>query len=119
MGFTGDRTEQRSLRRLDDEMAGRAKNFHKRYLYQSTYEPHLRRWIEAFGRSWAIINASSSSATRGRWSRTCSGSWGWPTSREHPRERRRTDTNEPRRGRDSDTSRHTNEALRDSAGRTI
>lgn len=59
MAFTRDRTERRSFEEcIEDEMAGRYKNFHKRYLYQSIYEPHLRRWIDAFGRDrFLIINA--------------------------------------------------------------
>jgi hypothetical protein len=59
MGFTRDRTERRTFEAcVEDELAGRSSSFHKRYLYQSIYEPHLRRWIEAFGRDrFLIINA--------------------------------------------------------------
>ena len=59
MGFTRDRTERRSFEEcIEDEVAGRYESFHKRYLYQSIYEPHLRRWIDAFGRDrFLIINA--------------------------------------------------------------
>jgi hypothetical protein len=59
MGFTRDRTERRSFEEcIEDELAGRYKSFHKRYLYQSIYAPHLRRWIDAFGRDrFLIINA--------------------------------------------------------------
>ena len=59
MGFTRDRTERRTFEAcIEDELAGRYESFHKRYLYQSIYEPHLRRWIDAFGRDrFLIINA--------------------------------------------------------------
>jgi hypothetical protein len=59
MAFTRDRTERRSFEEcIEDELAGREQRFHRRYLYQSIYEPHLRRWIEAFGRDrFLIINA--------------------------------------------------------------
>jgi len=56
MAFTRDRTERRSFEAcIEDELAGREMPFHRRYLYQSVYEPQLRRWIEAFGRERFLI----------------------------------------------------------------
>jgi hypothetical protein len=59
MYFTRDRTEGRSFEEcIDDELSGREKRFRKRYLYQSIYEPHLRRWFDGFGRDrFLIVNA--------------------------------------------------------------
>jgi len=40
---------------IDDELSGRETRFRRRYLNQSTYDPHVRRWIEAFGRDRILI----------------------------------------------------------------
>ena len=56
MHFTRDRTEPRSFEQcVEDELTGRERRFRSRYLYQSIYEPHLRRWIDAFGRDRFLI----------------------------------------------------------------
>jgi len=48
--------ERRSFEQsIEDELNGRETRFRRRYLNQSTYEPHVRRWIEAFGRERVLI----------------------------------------------------------------
>jgi hypothetical protein len=48
--------EQRTFEMcIDDELSGRETRFRKRFLNQSVYEPHVRRWIEAFGRERVLI----------------------------------------------------------------
>jgi hypothetical protein len=42
--------ERRSFEQcVEDELSGRETLFRKRFLNQSVYEPHVRRWVEAFG----------------------------------------------------------------------
>jgi hypothetical protein len=56
MHFTRDRTEHRSFEEcIDDELTGREKRFRKNYLHQGIYEPHLRRWFDAFGRERFLV----------------------------------------------------------------
>ena len=48
--------ERRSFEQcIEDELSGQETRFRKRYLGQSIYEPHLRRWIDAFGRERFLI----------------------------------------------------------------
>jgi len=48
--------ERRSFEQcIDDELSGKETLFRKRFLNQSIYEPHVRRWIEAFGRERILI----------------------------------------------------------------
>jgi hypothetical protein len=48
--------ERRSFEQcIDDELSGRETQFRKRFLNQSVYEPHVRRWVEAFGRERFLI----------------------------------------------------------------
>jgi len=48
--------ERRSFEEcIEDELSGRETRFRKRFLNQSVYEPHVRRWIEAFGRERVLI----------------------------------------------------------------
>ena len=56
MYFTRERTERRSFEDcIEDELTGREKRFRNNYLHQGIYAPHLRRWIEAFGRDRLMI----------------------------------------------------------------
>ncbi|HET9359966.1 MAG TPA: sulfotransferase domain-containing protein [Vicinamibacterales bacterium] len=48
--------ERRSFEQcIEDELSGRETQFRKQFLNQSVYEPHVRRWIEAFGRERFLI----------------------------------------------------------------
>ncbi len=48
--------ERRSFEQcIEDELSGRETQFRKRFLNQSIYEPHVRRWIEEFGRERFLI----------------------------------------------------------------
>jgi hypothetical protein len=40
---------------IEEELSGRETRFRRRYLNQSTYEPNVRRWIEAFGRERVLV----------------------------------------------------------------
>lgn len=48
--------EERSFEQaVEEELSGRCENFRMNYLYQGVYEPHVARWIEAFGRDRFLI----------------------------------------------------------------
>ena len=48
--------ERRSFEQcIDDELSGRETRFRKRFLNQSIYEPHVSRWMEAFGRERFLV----------------------------------------------------------------
>lgn len=48
--------ETRSFEQVvNDELSGKEQRFRKRFLNQSIYEPHVRRWFENFDRSQILI----------------------------------------------------------------
>ena len=56
MYFTRERTERRSFEDcIEDELTGREKRFRNNYLHQGIYAPHVRRWIDTFGRDRVMI----------------------------------------------------------------
>jgi sulfotransferase family protein len=66
--YFGDRRTFESA--IEDEIGGRVTRFRKRFLYQSTYEPHIRRLFNIFDRSQImIINAEEYFANYSFWSK--------------------------------------------------
>lgn len=51
-----DPDESRPLEQaIEDELSGRCRRFRLRYLHQGIYEPHVRTWMERFGRDRFLV----------------------------------------------------------------